>query len=72
MARSRPNTTTSTQPGETRRGYRPFERGYQPVDNAQVSQNEQSTQNLPKPPTGGTGQTPPRATRPRERETRPE
>ena len=72
MARNRSNTTKSTQSGETQRGYRPFEKGYQPVSGAQASQNEQSTQNLPKPPEGGTGQSPPRATQPGERKTHPE
>lgn len=60
MAKNRPNTTTSTHSAETR-GYRPFEEGYQPVSSAQASHDEQSTQKLPKPPTGGTGQTPPQS-----------
>ena len=58
MAKKRPNTTTSTQPGKAYDGYRPFEKGYQPVT-AQTSQGEPSAQKPPKPPTGGTGQTPP-------------
>ena len=57
MARNRPSTA-STQPGETR-GYRPFEKGYQPAS-SQVSQSQQSAQKPPKAPTGGTGQSAPR------------
>ena len=59
MAKKRPDTTTSTQPGKTY-GYRPFEKGYQPVT-AQTSQGEPSAPEPPKPPTGGTGQTPPQS-----------
>lgn len=62
--------TTSTQPDQTR-GYRPFDEGYQP-SSAQASQNKLPSQKPPKPPKGGTGQSPPRATRPREREPHPE
>ena len=58
MARDH-RSTSSTQSGETR-GYRPFERGYQPAS-TQVSQGQQSAQKPPKPPTGGTGQSAPRS-----------
>lgn len=52
-------STTSAEPGETR-GYRPFERGYQPAS-PRVSQSQQAAQKPPKAPTGGTGQSAPRS-----------
>ena len=58
MANDRSGTTTSTQPDQTR-GYRPFDRGYQP-SSAQISQDKPPSQKPPKPPKGGTGQTTPR------------
>ena len=69
MAKNRPNSTSS--PREETYGYRPYRGGYQPTT-AETSQGKPLTQELPKPPTGGTGQSSPKATRPKEGETHPE
>ena len=54
MAKKNNSSTDSAH-----RGYRPLEEGYRPVKGVPSSQSGQSAQQQPKPPKGGTGQSPP-------------